>query len=124
MIILGAQKYIFNLHAKFYTQVPIAAGSKITRKKMVFEFNCPLLDVMVQEIAEYFKGYPFITKDGWFIYHAPVRAKLQEIAKAMPEALINMDRLEVDGRYAVDINIYRNNVDGTPSIGTDIEPED
>lgn len=123
MIIIGKNPHIFTLHATFYTMVPLAPGSKVTRKKKVFEFNNPVLDVMVGDFADFFRDYPYITKDGWFIYHRPVKAKLQEAVKNLPDAIAAMEKLEVDGRYAVDIEFLRHNIDGTPSIGTDLASE-
>ena len=74
-------------------------------------------------MLSYPSDYPYITKDGWFIFHRPVKAKLQEVVKNLPDAMASMEKLEVDGRYAVDIEFLRHNVDGTPSIGTDLESE-
>ena len=121
MILIGKNPYIFSIHATFYALVPLAPGSKVTRKKKVFEFINPVLDVMVGDFSDFFRDYPYITKDGWFIFHRPVKMKLQEAVKNLPDAMAAMEKFELDGRYAVDIEFHRNNVDGTPSIGTDLE---
>ena len=123
MILIGKNPHIFTIRATFYAMVPLAPGSKVVRKKRVLEFNNPVLDVMVGDFADFFRDYPYITKDGWFIFHQPVKAKLQEAVKNLPDAMASMEKLEVDGRYAVDIEFLRHNVDGTPSIGTDLESE-